>query len=94
MFTSPPIRRKIMEKRMRKMDNLLKELPAPQLEGPKDADVTLVTWGSTMGVVKEAAEQLNAAGVKTNILCIKYIYPFHAKEVNRYFEQGEEEDFC
>ncbi len=81
MFTSPPIRRKIMEKRMRKMDNLLKELPAPQLYGPKDADVTLVTWGSTFGVVREAADQLNAAGVKTNILCIKYIYPFHAKEV-------------
>jgi 2-oxoglutarate ferredoxin oxidoreductase subunit alpha len=81
MFTSPPIRRKIMEKRMRKMDNLLKELPAPQLEGPKDADVTLVTWGSTYSVVTEAAEQLNASGVKANILCIKYIYPFHAKEV-------------
>lgn len=81
MFTSPPVRRKIMEKRMRKMDNLLKELTPPQLEGTKDADVTLVTWGSTYGAVKEAAEQLNAAGTKTNILCIKYIYPFHAKEV-------------
>jgi len=81
MFTSPPIRRKIMEKRMRKVGNLLKELPAPTLDGPKDADVTLVTWGSTYGVVREAADQLNAAGVKTNVLCIKYIYPFHAKEV-------------
>ena len=46
---------------------MLKELTPPQLEGPKDADVTLVTWGSTYGVVKEAAEQLNAAGTKTNI---------------------------
>jgi 2-oxoglutarate/2-oxoacid ferredoxin oxidoreductase subunit alpha len=81
MFTAPPIRKKIMEKRMRKVERLLKELPAPQLEGPKDAELTLVTWGSTAGVVKEAAEQLTASGVKTNMLCIKYIYPFHAKEV-------------
>ncbi len=31
MFTSPPIRRKIMEKRMRKLDRLRKELPAPSI---------------------------------------------------------------
>lgn len=89
MFTSPPIRRKIMEKRMRKMDNLLKELPAPQLEGPKDADVTLVTWGSTYGAVTEAAELLTAAGTKTNVLCIKYIYPFHAKEVSEILNKAK-----
>jgi 2-oxoglutarate/2-oxoacid ferredoxin oxidoreductase subunit alpha len=80
MFTAAPIRRVGMQKRMRKLDNLLKELPAPVLEGPANADVTLVTWGSTYGVVKEAAELLNAQGVKTNFIVGKYIYPFHAKE--------------
>lgn len=80
MFTAPPIRRMIMQKRMRKMNLLLKELSAPQLEGPKDADVTLVCWGSTYGVVKEAAELLTAQGVKTNYLVGKWIYPFHSKE--------------
>ena len=89
MFTSPPIRRKITEKRMRKMTNLLKELPAPQLEGPKDADVTILCWGSTAGVVQEAAEMLNAAGVKTNFLCIKYIVPFHAKEVTEILSKAK-----
>ncbi|MBX9942284.1 MAG: 2-oxoacid:acceptor oxidoreductase subunit alpha [Candidatus Obscuribacterales bacterium] len=81
MFTSPGTRRMIMEKRNRKIENLLKELPAPELEGPADADVTLVCWGSTWGVVKEAVELLNAKGIKTNMLNIKYIAPFHAKEV-------------
>ncbi|HEY9715332.1 MAG TPA: hypothetical protein V6C72_17805, partial [Chroococcales cyanobacterium] len=80
MFTSPPVRRMIMQKRMRKIELMLKELPAPQLEGAKDADVTLVCWGSTYGVVKEAAELLTAQGVKTNFVVGKYIYPFHAKE--------------
>lgn len=80
MFTAPPVRRMIMQKRMRKLDNLLKELPAPQIEGPADADVTLVCWGSTYGVVREAAEILTAQGVKTNYVVGKYIYPFHTKE--------------
>lgn len=83
MFTSPPVRRKIMEKRMRKVANLLKELPAPELEGPKDADVTLLCWGSTWGVAKEAAELLTAQGTKTNVLCIKYIAPFHTEAVTK-----------
>lgn len=83
MFTSPPVRRMIMQKRMRKMENLLKELPAPKLEGPADADVTLVTWGSTFGVVKEACELLAAQGVKANYLVLKWIYPFHADEVEQ-----------
>ncbi len=81
MFTSPATRRKIMDKRGRKIENLLKELPAPVLEGPADADLTLVCWGSTWGPVKEAAELLTAQGIKTNLLNIKYIAPFHAKEV-------------
>lgn len=69
-----------MQKRMRKLDLMLKELPAPKLEGPADADVTLVCWGSTYGVVKEAAALLTEEGVKTNFIVGKYIYPFHAKE--------------
>ena len=80
MFTAAPVRRVGMQKRMRKLDNLLKELPAPVLEGPADADVTLVCWGSTYGVVREAAELLNAQGVKTNYIVGKYLYPFHTKE--------------
>ncbi|MGD9685143.1 MAG: hypothetical protein AB7W16_28580, partial [Candidatus Obscuribacterales bacterium] len=79
---APPVRRKIMEKRMTKVENLLKELPAPVLEGPADAELTLVTWGSTSGVVREAAELLTRAGTKTNFLVIKYIAPFHSKEVS------------
>jgi hypothetical protein len=62
------------------MELLLKELPAPKLEGPADADVTLVCWGSTAGVVQEAVERLAAEGIKANFIVGKWILPFHAKE--------------
>lgn len=83
MFTAPGVRRMMMEKRMKKLTNMLKELPAPKLEGPADAELTLVGWGSTYGVIREAAELLTAAGTKTNYLILKYIYPFHDVEVGQ-----------
>jgi 2-oxoglutarate/2-oxoacid ferredoxin oxidoreductase subunit alpha len=89
VFTSSPMRRKAHEKRMRKLDYLLKELPAPKLEGPADADLTLVGWGSSQGVIREAMMILNAQGVKTNMLQVKYIYPFHAKEVTEILSKAK-----
>jgi 2-oxoglutarate ferredoxin oxidoreductase subunit alpha len=89
VFTSSPMRRKMHEKRMRKLDYLLKELPAPKLEGPADADLTLVGWGSSQGVIREAMAILNAQGVKTNMLQVKYIYPFHTKEVTEILSKAK-----
>ncbi len=80
-FTSPPLRRKVMERRMKKMEAVAKELPAPRLEGPRDAGVTLITWGSTQGVVRDAIELLAEAGIKANHLPIKYLHPFHSRQV-------------
>jgi 2-oxoglutarate ferredoxin oxidoreductase subunit alpha len=80
VFCNPAVRRKIAEKRMKKLGLALKDLPAPRLEGPADAEVTLIGWGSTAGVIREAVEQLNASGVRANQLHFKYLLPFHQKE--------------
>ena len=84
MFTSPPVRRKVQEKRMKKMALVLKELPAPKLEGPADADVTLVGWGSSKGVnpVRRLELLTNAQGVGVNRLHFKYHPSFHSKEAS------------
>jgi 2-oxoglutarate ferredoxin oxidoreductase subunit alpha len=78
--TNAAIRRKMHEKRMKKMDGILAALKAPELEGPADAEVTLIGWGSTYSVIAEAAAKMNAAGTTTNQLHFKYMLPFHAKE--------------
>jgi 2-oxoglutarate ferredoxin oxidoreductase subunit alpha len=80
VFCNSAVRRKVNEKRMKKMDLALKDLPAPRLEGSPDADVTLIGWGSMEGVIREAVAQLNAAGIRTNQLHFKYLLPFHGKE--------------
>jgi 2-oxoglutarate/2-oxoacid ferredoxin oxidoreductase subunit alpha len=78
--TNAAIRRKMHEKRMRKMDGVLARLAPPVLEGPAEAEVTLIGWGSTWSVIKEAAAQLTRAGTRTNQLHFKYLLPFHASE--------------
>ncbi len=83
------IRIEQMNKRMRKMETLLKELPAPTAEGhpPEDADVLLVTWGSLLDITREARRELETQhGKRTAHLNIRYIEPFHSKEVKEILE--------
>jgi len=68
---------------MRKLDGLLLDTAPPALEGPPDAEVTLIGWGSTKGVIHEAIVQLASEGVQANQLQIKYLVPFHSNEVTQ-----------
>ena len=80
-FTNPHKRRKMVEKRARKFHDVVSHIAPPQIEGPEDADVTLIGWGSTCGVIKEAVQQLAEKGIIANQLPIKWIMPFHAQAV-------------
>lgn len=81
-FTNPHKRRDIMEKRQRKMEGIVKHLPPPTLEGSEDADVTLIGWGSTHGVISEAVQMLNDDGIVTNHIHFKWLYPIDEDVVN------------
>ena len=80
-FTNPHKRRQMVEKRARKFETILSDIAAPVVVGPADADVTLIGWGSTDGIIAEAVDELNAAGVSTNHLQIKWMVPFHGEEI-------------
>jgi 2-oxoglutarate ferredoxin oxidoreductase subunit alpha len=80
-FTNPRKRRAMHEKRMRKMDGVLPLIDPPSLFGPLDAEVTLVGWGSTQGVIREAIEQLAGRGIAANNLQIKWLVPLHADAI-------------
>src|SRR5437016_6874506 len=83
-FTNPTKRRMMVEKRARKMQTVLSEIAPPKLVGPDNAAVTLVGFGSTEGVIREAVEKLaGQEGIVANQLQIKWIVPFHAAEISR-----------
>ena len=80
-FTNPIKRRMMVEKRARKMTGALEAIAPPALEGPEEAAVTLIGWGSTHGVISEAIEQLAERGIIANHLSVKWIVPFHTEAI-------------
>ncbi len=68
-------RARMMDKRMRKLEGLRHEAPPPVLEGPEDAPLTFVTWGSTVGAVRDAMRVLAGLGKPTNLLRFPTVFP-------------------
>jgi 2-oxoglutarate/2-oxoacid ferredoxin oxidoreductase subunit alpha len=80
-FTNPAKRRAMMEKRMRTVAGIEAAVSPPTLSGPRDADVTLIGWGSTKGVIEEACEILNEQGISANQLQIRWLVPLHGEAI-------------
>jgi 2-oxoglutarate ferredoxin oxidoreductase subunit alpha len=80
-YTNHAKRRAMMEKRQRKVAGIEASVPKPKLEGPPDADVTLIGWGSTDGTIREAREMLAEQGITTNQLQIRYLVPLHGDAI-------------
>ena len=80
-FTDPVKRRAMMEKRQRKNAGIEAAVKLPVLQGPANADVTLIGWGSTDGVIREARELLAEEGITANQLQIRWIVPLHGDAI-------------
>ena len=79
-----------MNKRMRKLQTLRGEIPDPvKLYGPKQADVTLVGWGSTKGPILEALKELEREGKSVNFLQVRLLEPFPIKEIDTFLRQAK-----
>lgn len=86
-----PLTKKMIEKRMRKFTVAQKEVLQPRLFGSKDAEHTLVGWGSTKGIALEAMRQLSehGQGNLVNYLHLSWINPFPSEAVNSILSQAK-----
>ncbi len=80
-FTNTVKRRAMMEKRMRKVTGIEAAISPPALWGPRNADVTLIGWGSTSGVIEEACEILSEQGISANQLQIRWLVPLRGEAI-------------
>jgi 2-oxoglutarate ferredoxin oxidoreductase subunit alpha len=83
---NPESRALMMEKRMKKLDVVEKEIAASEklnFFGDEDGVATVISWGSPKGAVLEAKERLEAEGVKINFLQVRLMHPFPAGEVSK-----------
>lgn len=77
------VRRKMMAKRMNKLQAALADMAGPTLTGPEEADVTLLCWGSSCGPAREALRLLQAEGAQANLLHFEDLWPFPAEAARR-----------
>ena len=50
-------------------------MPAPEVYGPDDAELTLIGWGSTYGPLVEAVDILGEEGHSVNLVHFTHIHP-------------------
>jgi 2-oxoglutarate/2-oxoacid ferredoxin oxidoreductase subunit alpha len=75
-------RSSMMRKRLRKNEGLKKEIAGPKTYGPEQADMTIIGWGSTYGVLKEAVDLAAGEGPSVNMVCLSELWPFPAEAVD------------
>jgi len=77
---SAQVRKKMMEKRMKKLEGLRKEMDMPDIYPSDKGDIVLLGWGSSWGAMREAAEVLIGEGLKTQVIHFSDIFPFPSKK--------------
>ncbi len=75
-----------MNKRLQKLKTCAKlDMPAPKLFGPKNADLTIVSWGSNKGVILEAMQHFK----NVNFLHLTWVSPFPAEQVKKVLQNAK-----
>ncbi len=75
------MRKAQVDKRAGKEEHLLKEIPAPKVYGDKDAEFTLVAWGSMKLPALEALHRFKQKDISANLVHFTYLYPLDEKKV-------------
>jgi 2-oxoglutarate ferredoxin oxidoreductase subunit alpha len=76
---NPETRKKMHEKRMGKYRLMLEQIPEDKqfsLHGDANADITMVCWGSTYGVIEDSLPLLKEKGIDANFLHLRMLNPF------------------
>ncbi len=70
------VRKQMVRKRMKKLEGLRREIGPPEIYPAGNAGLTLLGWGSTHGVIKEAVDTLNQNGVTARMMHYSELFPF------------------
>ncbi|MGA2523165.1 MAG: 2-oxoacid:ferredoxin oxidoreductase subunit alpha [Candidatus Bathyarchaeia archaeon] len=85
----PFIRRQMMEKRMKKLDLIDKEVPIDlkvNFFGDKDSENVVVSWGSPKGAIIESLNQLKEEGLSLGYIQVRMIHPLPSAYIKQMLE--------
>ena len=82
----PENRTRMMQKRMRKLSGSAKDMIPPKLWGDKQAPIGIIGFGSTLGSIVEAIEELGEMNIRAKNLQIRTVCPFPVEVVSDYIQ--------
>jgi len=78
-----------VEKRLRKYNSLRRDINLNSMYGASRPEISLISWGSTYGAVREAVDILNGDGASVNMLQLSELWPFPSKDVEDSLQKGQ-----
>jgi 2-oxoglutarate ferredoxin oxidoreductase subunit alpha len=82
----PIVRRKMMDKRMKKLELIDKEVPLEMkvnFFGDRDSENIVVSWGSPKGAIIESLNQLKDEGYSLGFIQVRMIHPLPSAYLNQ-----------
>ncbi|MCB1224518.1 MAG: 2-oxoacid:acceptor oxidoreductase subunit alpha [Verrucomicrobiales bacterium] len=76
--SSPVIHQKMTDKRRRKLEELARALPNPEIYGEAEGDLLIVGWGCTCGPIRETVDRLRSEGHRVSSTQIRHLHPLPA----------------
>ncbi len=67
-------------KRFRKLKTVVDDVAPVEVDGEGEADLGIIAWGSTIGVVREALQRLRAEGLRVKGFYPKLLWPLPADQ--------------
>jgi 2-oxoglutarate ferredoxin oxidoreductase subunit alpha len=84
---SPRMHVLMTEKRMKKIEGVTREPDLVREFGPKDAELGVVVWGSTLGPLLEAMSRLETKGYSLQALVPKLLWPLPKTEIQAFLNR-------
>ncbi len=82
----PDVHREMTEKRFRKFETMLEDIPPVDIIGDADAEIGFATWGSPTGAVIEGMELAREEGIKTKLISSIMIHPQPEASFREFFD--------
>ena len=74
----PENHQRMVDLRAEKIERIARTIPDVEVDGPQAGDLLVLSWGSTHGAIRSAAEQAQAEGVPVSTAHLRYLNPFPA----------------
>ncbi len=84
------VRKFMVEKRLRKEEEIIAEVVPPEIQGDEKPDLLLVTWGSSKGAILEAAAELRNYSTRVGTLHFSQVWPLVPQQFLGVLQDAEE----